>query len=101
MNVGPINPREYAEVTSTKEVLAPLASATGGGVWRLADLDQNAPRVIGVRSGERFAGPDWLGLRMREASVLRGIGLFPLFAGLSGLLILLAGIAATWAREGR
>jgi hypothetical protein len=101
VNVGPINPREYAEVTSTKEVLAPLASATGGGVWRLADLDQNAPRVIGVRSGERFAGPDWLGLRMREASVLRGIGLFPLFAGLAGLLILLAGIAATWAREGR
>jgi hypothetical protein len=101
VNVGPINPREYAEVTSTKEVLAPLASATGGGVWRLADLDQSGPRVIGVRSGERFAGPDWLGLRMREASVLRGIGLFPLFAGLSGLLILLAGIAAAWAREGR
>jgi hypothetical protein len=101
VNVGPINPREFAEVTSTKEVLAPLAAATGGGVLRLADLDQAAPRVIGVRSGERFAGPDWLGLRMRDASVVRGIGLFPLFAGLSGLLILLAGIAAAWAREGR
>jgi hypothetical protein len=101
VNVGPINPREYAEVTSTKEVLAPLAAATGGGVLRLADLDQATPRVVGVRSGERFAGPDWLGLRMREASVLRGIGLFPLFAGLSGLLILLAAVAATWAREGR
>jgi hypothetical protein len=101
VNVGPINPREFAEVTSTKEVLAPLASATGGGVWRLADLDQPAPRVIGVRAGERFAGSDWLGLRMRDASVVRGIGLFPLFAGLSGLLILLAAVAATWAREGR
>jgi hypothetical protein len=101
VNVGPINPREFAEVTSTKDVLAPLAAATGGGVLRLADLDQAAPRVIGVRSGERFAGPDWLGLRMRDASVVRGIGLFPLFAGLSGLLILLAGIAAAWAREGR
>jgi hypothetical protein len=101
VNVGPINPREYAEVTSTKEVLAPLASATGGGVWRLADLDQNVPRIIGVRSGERFAGPDWLGLHMRDASIVRGIGLFPLFAGLTGLLILLAGIAAAWAREGR
>ena len=101
VNVGPINPREYAEVTSTKEVLAPLASATGGGVWRLADLDHNGPRIIGVRSGERFAGPDWLGLHMRDASIVRGIGLFPLFAGLTGLLILLAGIAAAWAREGR
>jgi hypothetical protein len=101
VNVGPINPREYSEVTSTKEVLAPLATATGGGVWRIAELDQNVPRVIGVRTGERFAGPDWLGLHLRDASVVRGIGLFPLFAGLTGLLVLLAGIAAAWAREGR
>jgi hypothetical protein len=101
VNVGPINPREYAEVTSTKEVLAPLAAATGGGVLRLADLNQPAPRVVGVRSGERFAGPDWIGLHLRDASIVRGLGLFPLFAGLSGLLILLAGVAAAWAREGR
>jgi len=101
VNVGPINPREYAEVTSTRDVLAPLASATGGGVLRLADLGQTAPRVVGVRSGERFAGPDWIGLHLRDASVVRGIGLFPLFAGLTGLLILLAAVAAAWAREGR
>src|SRR5207253_4663339 len=30
VNVGPANPREFAEVTSTTDVLAPLASATGG-----------------------------------------------------------------------
>ncbi|MDO8534363.1 MAG: hypothetical protein Q7S17_06440, partial [Xanthobacteraceae bacterium] len=101
VNVGPINPREFAEVTSTREVLAPLAAATGGGVWRIAELGQAAPRIVGVRSGERFAGADWLGLKLRDASVVRGLGLFPLFAGLSGLLILLAGIAAAWAREGR
>ena len=101
VNVGPINPREYAEVTSTREVLAPLAAATGGGVLRLAELGQPAPRIVGVRSGERFNGPDWFGLHMRDASVVRGIGLFPLFAGLTGLLILLAGVAFAWAREGR
>jgi len=101
VNVGPINPREYAEVTSTGDVLTPLASATGAGVIRLADLGQPAPRIVGVRSGERFSGPDWMGLRMRDASIVRGIGLFPLFAGLSGLLILMAGIAFAWAREGR
>ncbi len=101
VNVGPINPREFAEVTSTKDVLAPLAAATGGGVLRLADLNQAAPRLLAVRSGDRFAGPDWLGLKMRDASIVRGIGLFPLFAGISGLLLLLAGIAAAWVREGR
>jgi hypothetical protein len=101
VNVGPINPREFAEVTSTKEVLEPLVNATGGGVWRISELGALAPRIVGVHSGERFAGSDWLGLKLREASVLRGLGLFPLFAGLSGLLILLAGVAAAWAREGR
>jgi hypothetical protein len=101
VNVGPINPLEYAEVTSTKEILAPLATATGGGIWRTADLSGSAPRTVSVRSGERFAGSDWLGLKLRDASVLRGLGLFPIFAGLSGLLLLLSGVTAAWAREGR
>jgi hypothetical protein len=100
VNVGPINPLEFAAVTSTKDVMAPIAKATGGGVWRMSDVGA-APRVIGVHSGERFAGSDWLGLKLRDASVVRGIGLFPLFAGLSGLLLLLAAVTAAWAREGR
>jgi len=101
VNLGPLNPREYLEVTSTRGVLLPLANGTGGGVLRLADLSGGAPRIAQIRAAERFAGPDWLGLKMRDASVVRGLGLFPLFAGLSGLLILMAGIAAAWAREGR
>ncbi len=101
INLGPLNPREYLEVTSTRDVMLPLANGTGGGVLRLASLSSGAPRIAQIRSAERFAGPDWLGIKMRDASVVRGLGLFPLFAGLSGLLILLAGIAAAWAREGR
>jgi hypothetical protein len=101
INLGPLNPREYLEVTSTRDVMLPLANGTGGGVLRLADLSGGAPRIAQIRSAERFAGPDWLGIKMRDASVVRGLGLFPLFAGLSGLLILMAGIAAAWAREGR
>ncbi len=101
VSVGPINPREFTEVTSTKDVIEPLTNATGGGTWRIAELGAPAPRIVGVRSGERFAGSDWAGLKLREASTLRGLGLFPLFAGLPGLLILLAGVAAAWAREGR
>ncbi|UOK69578.1 hypothetical protein [Ancylobacter polymorphus] len=101
VNIGPLNPLEFAEVTSTTQTLRPILEATGGGVWRMADLAGFVPRVVAVRSGERFAGEDWMGLQMREVSVVRGLGLFPLFAGLSGLLILLAGVAAAWAREGR
>ena len=59
------------------------------------------PRVLPVRSSETFRGDDWIGLRMREASVVRGIGVLPVFAGVLGLLLLLSSVAATWLREGR
>jgi hypothetical protein len=101
-NVGPANPREFTEVTSTTEVLAPLANATGGGVVRLeAASGVHLPRIVGVRSSDTYHGEDWLGLRTREASVVRGIGVLPLFAGLIGLLLLVGALAATWMREGR
>jgi hypothetical protein len=102
VNVGPANPREFQEVTSTTEVLAPLSTATGGDARRLtATTGLNVPRVIGMRSSDTYRGEDWIGLKMREASVVRGIGVLPMFAGLLGLLLLVGALAATWAREGR
>jgi hypothetical protein len=103
VNVGPPNPREFAEVTSTTETLAPFANATGGDARRLADASGNLalPRVAGLRSGDTFRGEDWIGLKMRDASVVRGIGVLPVFAGMIGLLLLIGILAATWTREGR
>jgi len=102
VNIGPANPREFAEVTSTTDVLSPLTDATGGDSRR---LDQgsglNVPRIVAVRSGDTYKGDDWIGLKMRDASVVRGIGVLPIFAGLLGLLLLLGSLAGTWAREGR
>ena len=101
-NVGPANPREFTEVTSTPNVMAPLASATGGDVVRIEDgSGVHVPRLIGVRSSETYKGDDWLGLRMRESSVVRGIGVLPVFGGLLGLLLLVGSLTATWMREGR
>jgi len=102
VNIGPVNPREYAEVTSTTDVLAPLTDATGGDSRRLDDgQGLNVPRIVAVRSGDTYKGDDWIGLKMRDASVVRGIGVLPIFAGLLGLLLLLGSLAGTWAREGR
>jgi hypothetical protein len=102
INVGPANPREYAEVTSTTQVLAPLANATGGDARRLQeDGGLNVPRIVAVRSAGTYKGDDWLGLKMSDASVVRGVGVLPVFAGLLGLLLLLGSIAGTWVREGR
>ncbi len=102
VNIGPANPREYAEVTSTTAVLAPLTDATGGDSRRLDDgSGLNVPRIVAVRSGDTYKGDDWIGLKMRDVSVVRGIGVLPIFAGLLGLLLLLGSLAGTWAREGR
>jgi hypothetical protein len=102
VNIGPANPREYAEVTSTTDVLAPLTAATGGDSRRLDDgSGVNVPRIVAVRAGDTYKGDDWIGLKMRDASVVRGIGVLPVFAGLLGLLLLLGSLAGAWAREGR
>jgi hypothetical protein len=102
VNIGPANPREFAEVTSTTDVLAPIANATGGDSRRLDDgSGVNVPRILAVRSGDSYKGDDWIGLKMRDASIVRGIGVLPVFAGLLGLLLLLGSLAGTWAREGR
>jgi hypothetical protein len=101
-NVGPANPREFAQVTSTTEVLRALIAATGGDARRLADGNTiDVPRVVPVRTSTTFKGEDWIGLKMRDVSVVRGIGVLPVFAGLIGLLLLVGSLAATWAREGR
>jgi hypothetical protein len=102
VNIGPANPREFAEVTSTTEVLAPIGTATGGDSRRLDEgSGVSVPRILAVHSGDTYKGDDWIGLKMRDASVVRGIGVLPVFAGILGLLLLLGSLAGTWAREGR
>ncbi len=102
INIGPANPREFAEVTSTTDWLAPIANATGGSARRLDDgQGLHIPRIVAVRSGDTYQGDDWIGLKMSDASVVRGIGVLPVFAGMLGLLLLLGSLAGTWAREGR
>jgi membrane protein implicated in regulation of membrane protease activity len=102
INVGPTNPKEFSEVTSTTEMLKPLAQASGGDARRVVDGSSvELPRIVPVRSSGVFRGDGWMGVRMRDASVVKGVGVLPVFAGVIGLLLLLGGFAATWLREGR
>jgi len=102
INVGPTNPKEFSEVTSTTDMLQPLAQATGGDAKRVVDGSSvDLPRIVAVRASSVFHGDGWMGVKMREASVVKGVGVLPIFAGLIGLLLLLGAFAATWLREGR
>ncbi|MEZ5840284.1 MAG: hypothetical protein R3D02_07590 [Hyphomicrobiales bacterium] len=101
---GTPNPREFSEVISTPDRLAPLVAAAGGGIFRLAEADGSAralPRIVPIRKAAKLAGTDWMGIRQTEASVLEGIDRTPLLLGLFGVALLLGAFAATWYREGR
>ena len=102
-HVGAANPREFIDARSTPAILQPLVKATGGRIGRMADAAgaPTLPRIVPVRSGAALSGSDWIGIRMTEASVLKGVGRLPLFGGLLGLALLLGTIAVTWYREGR
>jgi hypothetical protein len=101
-NVGPADPREYLQVTSTEARLAPTLEATGGTVRRIATEEGiELPRITATRPGARQGGDDWIGLALPNVSVARGLEVYPLFAGVIGLTLLLGGLAAAWAREGR
>src|SRR3954465_4105852 len=82
INVGPTNPKEFSEVTSTTEMLKPLTQATGGDARRVVDGSNiELPRIVPVRASSVFRGDGWMGVRMRDASVVRGVGVLPIFAG--------------------
>ncbi|PVB59709.1 hypothetical protein [Labrenzia sp. 011] len=103
IHVGPQNPREYTDVLSTTDVLAPVSEATGGASRRLRDVggDLDLPRIVSMRPSASYAGNGWIGLKATEASVLNGVDRYPLMIGLLGLALLLGALSLTWYREGR
>lgn len=101
VHMGPPNPREYAQVLSTSDLLQPVVDRTGGSVMRVARDGSDTPRVLAVRSGANAAGNGWIGLNNTGATVLNGINRISLFIDFLGLSILLLAMAAMWTREGR
>ena len=98
---GPANPKEYADLQSSTEVLKPISDATDGGVYRVNEGASNLPNVRRVSRRGNASGGNWLGLRERDAYAVRSSSSQPLLPGLlgAGLLILL--LLFAWRREGR
>jgi hypothetical protein len=100
-NVGTDHPLEFQNVVSTLEVLRPLAEATGGSVRRLDEGGGvRVPRVVVMNDSSSYGGRDFIGVRRRDVSEVRGVERVPLALGLGGLCALL-GVVACWLREGR
>ena len=104
VSIGPANPRELNDVFSDTEALRAIAEATGGSVRRVAaesGNDVSVPRIVPVRSGSRFSGGDWIGVRPSESAIVRGVSVLPLALGLLGLILLIGATVTTWVTEGR
>jgi hypothetical protein len=104
VSVGPANPRELTDVFSNTQALESITVATGGSVRRVAmagDQGIIVPRVLAVRSGSRFSGGDWIGIRPSESAIVRGVSVLPLALGFLGLVLLIGATLAAWLTEGR
>ncbi|MEN5081362.1 hypothetical protein ABE438_02660 [Bosea sp. TWI1241] len=101
-SIGPENPREYIEVVSDPTRLAALAEETGGSSRRIGrdgSSTVDIPRIVPIRSGSRFAGTDWIGIRISDSGIVRGVSISPVFVGLIGLAILFGALVAGWLGE--
>lgn len=96
---GEINPREFDDLRATDNILRPLASQSGGGMFWLRD--GRMPDLRRVRSGRDLAGNGWIGLRETGGYRVQAVESHPLLPAAWLLLISAAGIAYAWRREGR
>lgn len=98
---GSPNPLETSDVRATDTKLAPIASATGGGVFWLADGQPEIRRVSGDRAMKESPSAPWIGLRTNESFVVLGTRRVPLAPAFAVLALVLLPLAFGWWREGR
>jgi hypothetical protein len=95
---GPLNPVEFADARSTPEKLAPIAAATGGGIFWVGS--GTIPDVRRVAPDRAAAGRNWMGFRANGDYTVTGFSETPLLPGLAALLLIVGGLLAAWRREG-
>ena len=96
--VGSANPVELSDMRATEERLAPVSTATRGGlIW----LEDGEPVLRRVSAGRDAAGNGWLGVRDNGAYQVIGLRDESLMPAVVVLLLGLGGLMAAWFREGR
>jgi hypothetical protein len=96
---GPLNPIEFADVRTTPGKLAPVAAATGGGVFWVGS--GQVPEVRRVAPDDSAAGRNWMGFRANGDYTVTGFSEIPLLPAVAALLLIVGGLLAAWRREGR
>jgi hypothetical protein len=99
--IGQANPHEFQTILSTEDRLKDLTQASKGSTRRLAPQasEWRIPSIRLVKSGSVFSGQDFIALRDTQSERVTGVALWPLFAGLSGLMLLVSTFVASWFGE--
>ncbi len=99
--VGPLNPREFADVRTTDEKLEPVADQTDSGIYWIAEKDGSVdlPAISRVRPGRDRSGANWMALHDTHRYVVRAHKLTPLLPPLAALLLCVGGLLWVWRRE--
>ena len=95
--VGNLNPREYDDIRATKSLLQPITSASGGGMFWLAD---GVPSIRRTAAGRASAGSGWAGVRANRDYRVASISEIPVLPGIAVLFLALGALAWAWRREG-
>lgn len=105
ISIGAVNPREFVSTLSTAALVAPLVEKTNGSVTRMTAQDgTHVPPRIETKTAQEaangLAGPGWIGIRMSDASVQRGLERIPLIPAWLGFLASVGMLAGAWYKEG-
>jgi len=98
--IGSLNPKEYAKLQPTTEILIPLAEGTGGGLFR-TELRAEVPAIRRVKAGKASKGADWMGLVAHEDYAVRSSKRSPLAPGWLFFALALLSMGGAWLREGK
>ncbi|MFO1186705.1 MAG: hypothetical protein U1E87_04180 [Alphaproteobacteria bacterium] len=101
--VGPLNPKETSDMRATEDLVKPVASATGGGIYWIGSKSgaRNMPGVRFVGKDRTAAGTDWLGIRRNGGYVVTAIEQTPLFPPALALALVCGFLLLAWRRESR
>jgi hypothetical protein len=95
--VGELNPKEYADLRTTAEVLAPVVAKSGGGLEWLVD---GVPGLRRVKPGRDASGSGWIGLVANGDYLVTGVEQVPLLPAILVLALALGVLMLAWRREG-
>lgn len=101
--VGVAAPREFEDVVSVADKLAPLVERSRGGIFAVRrGADIALPAIRRIKPGAAaYAGPGWAGIAARDAARTDAVSDEPVAPPFAWLLLFAFAFAGAWWLEGR